>query len=493
MDEQWLAKTVSSMRQIGNDTQLCEVKEARKKLPESIAETLSAFSNGSGGYIILGLSERNGFATVPDFDARAMQDALSHECEKLSPVVRPEIAVFPFEGSQVVCAKVAEMHPRDKPCYVTAQNRYNGSYIRTGDGDRHLSPYEIERLLEEHRQPTYDDEIVPDATIEDLDTQLLEGFVKRQRELHPRILGQRSDEEILLDLHVVKREEKALRPTIAGLMAMGSFPQKYFPRLNVTFTAFPGTTKTEHVDDRRRFLDAQTIIGPIPIMMDDVLAAVAKNTRTGAIIEGTFRKDVPDYPRTAVREAIANALMHRDYSPESRGSQVQVNLYADRLEILNPGGLYGDVTVDTLGKSGVSSSRNQFLSNILETTPYPDGGYVVENRGTGYQEIEEQLRRALMSPPHPHNSTTSFSLTFDKRKMDPSEMGGSNRQRDIDKAIISHLENHASASARELADASGLARSTINTHVNSLIDKGIVEPTEPARSPKQRYRLARRR
>lgn len=160
------------------------------------------------------------------------------------------------------------------------------------------------------------------------------------------------------------------------------------------------------MDENRRFLDAQTIIGPIPFIIEDALNAVTKNMRTGAVIEGAFRQDVPDYPRKAVREAIANALMHRDYSPDARGSQVQVNLYADRLEILNPGGLFGNVTIDTLGTVGISSSRNQFLSNILETTPYPGGGYVVENRGTGYQVIEEQLQAALMNPPKPLNTLT---------------------------------------------------------------------------------------
>lgn len=138
---------------------------------------------------------------------------------------------------------------------------YDSSYIRTGDGDRRMTPYEVDRYMEEHVQPTYDD----------------------------------------------------------------------------------------------------------------------------AVIEEAFRKDVPDYPPVAMREAVANALMHRDYSPGAQGSQVQVNLYVDKIEILNPGGLYGDVTIETLGESGVSSARNQFLSNILE------------------------------------NSTVAFSRTLEKRRLDASK------------------------------------------------------------------------
>ena len=251
--------------------------------------------------------------------------------------MRPQIEVIPFEESLVVCARVKEMHPRDKPCYITARGMYDSSYVRTGDGDRRMTSYEVDRYMEEHLQPTYDDDAVEGAELADLDAELLAGFVRRQKELHPRILGSRSDEEVLLDLHVVKRQGDALVPTLAGLMAMGSFPQKFFPRLNVTFTAYPGTSRTERVNDSRRFLDNQSIVGSIPVMIEDAIAAVVRNTRTGAVIEGAFRRDVPDYPATAVREAIANALMHRDYSPESRGSQVQVNLYVDRLEIINGG------------------------------------------------------------------------------------------------------------------------------------------------------------
>lgn len=489
MNEEWLARVIHHLRAIGNDTQQYEVKEAKGALPKSIVETLSAFSNAQGGFVILGISEKNGFVPVEGFDARKMQDALSSACERLTPVVRPDIQVIPFEEKLVLCARINEMHPRDKPCYIAARGMYDSSFIRTGDGDRRMTPYEIDRFMGEHVQPTYDDEPVEGATLDDLDADLLQGFIKRQRELHPRLLGTRSDDEILLDLHVTKRVDDAIVPTLAAIVAMGRFPQKFFPRLNVTFTAYPGTTKTQRVSDNKRFVDSQTILGPIPFMIEDVLAAVARNTRNAAVIEGAFRKDVPDYPPVALREAVANALMHRDYSSAARGSQVQVNLYIDRVEILNPGGLYGDVTIDSLGVSGVSSSRNQFLSNILETTPFPGGGYVVENRGTGYQEIGEQLERANMLPPEPKNSTVSFSLTFDKRKIMRAEQVTSVGH--VDEAILDYLATHSSASAKELTDASGLSRSAVSNHIKGLIGAGKIEAMEPPRSPRQRYRLAK--
>ena len=186
-----MTELIELMRLIGNDTQQCEVKECKRKISSTITDTLSAFSNGSGGWIILGLSEKNGFTPVEGFDARAMQEALSQACEKMTPVVRPVIVTCPFEGANLVFARIDEMLPRDKPCFTTALGPHGGSFIRTGDGDRRMTSYEVDRLIEEHLQPTYDLDIVPDATTDDLDPQLVAGLLARVREQHPRVFADR--------------------------------------------------------------------------------------------------------------------------------------------------------------------------------------------------------------------------------------------------------------------------------------------------------------
>ena len=149
-------------------------------------------------------------------------------------------------------------------------------------------------------------------------------------------------------------------------------------------------------------------------MLVETLTMVQMRMNTGAFLEDALRKDVPDYPLIAVREAVANALQHRDYSPEGRGTHVEVNMYSDRLEITNPGGLFGSTTIESLGKEGISSSRNEHLSRLLTCTPF-ESGYVVENKGTGFMVIESSLAQALMPLPKIQNSLTFFKLTFEKR------------------------------------------------------------------------------
>ena len=143
-----------------------------------------------------------------------------------------------------------------------------------------------------------------------------------------------------------------LRPTVAGIMALGRYPQKFFPRLDVVFTSYPSPHKGEVDEVGKRFVDSANVDGPIPQMVVETVRAVSRNMKHGAIVRGALREDVPDYPLPAVREAVANALMHRDYSADGQGTPVLVDMYPDRLEVSNPGGLFGSLTVDRGGPTG---------------------------------------------------------------------------------------------------------------------------------------------
>ncbi len=121
-----------------------------------------------------------------------------------------------------------------------------------------------------------------------------------------------------------------------------------------------------------------------------------------AIVRGLGREDRYDYPTEVIRELVTNALMHRDYSPESRGTQIQIELYPDRLVVKSTGGLFGGVTVDQLGAGRIESkSRNATLAKLLADVPLPDrqSETVAENRGSGLVTAVAALRKAGMSPP----------------------------------------------------------------------------------------------
>ncbi|MGO1592664.1 MAG: ATP-binding protein, partial [Ancrocorticia sp.] len=272
---------------------------------------------------------------------------------------------------------------------------------------------------------------------------------------------------------------------LAGVLAMGAFPQEFFPRLNVTFSEFPGTSKSD-IREGMRLVDRATFEGPIPEIVESVIEKVQSNMRTAGQIEGVYRKDLPDYPLVAIREAIVNALMHRDYSPDARGTQVQVNMFVDRLEITNPGGLYGAVTLRTLGQAGLSSTRNQRLSALLETVRTTAGGPVAENRGTGIAIMQSELSNSLMPPPEFRDDLASFTVVFRRRHVAPAE-----RYLTALSRVQQELTERESASTAQLMEELGLSRTSIQNAVNKLIESGIVEATEPPKSPRQRYRIVR--
>jgi ATP-dependent DNA helicase RecG len=157
--------------------------------------------------------------------------------------------------------------------------------------------------------------------------------------------------------------------------------------------------------------------------VDEAVAAVLRNTSVRSVIEGVGRRDVYDYPVEALRELIANALVHRDYSPYSRGTPVQIVLYADRLTIANAGGLFGSVTEDDLGREGVSSTRNPVLMKLLQDVFIPGTDRTVcENRASGIPTVIRELRRNDSALPEFYNRITRFKVILPRHALLTDDM-----------------------------------------------------------------------
>lgn len=202
--------------------------------------------------------------------------------------------------------------------------------------------------------------------------------------------------------------------------------------------------------DGARFLDNQTITGPVPVMVVDAVAAMIRNMRKAAVVRGIGREDRYDYPLDVIRELVANALMHRDYSPDSRGTQIQIELYVDRLVVKSPGGLYGGVSVDMLGSDDqVSTSRNRTLAALLADLPLSNsrGETICENRGSGIPQVMAALREAGMSPPTFEASPGRMKVTVPQHALLAPDM----------------VEWIGSLGAQDLSDAQHLALAMMRT------------------------------
>nr|WP_029146230.1 ATP-binding protein [Microbacterium luticocti] len=407
---------VAALRKFGAEVVGVEAKKAGMGLPKSVVETLSAFSNTpGGGTIILGLDESTNFTAVQPRDpGKLVADLASTARESMDPPLQPVIELVEVDDATLVIADIPELPREQKPCYVKSRGMAHGSFIRVGEGDRRLTSQEVQQLLADRGQPQFDHEPVLDATLADLDAESVAKFTTRMRTgTNARIFRDEPDDVILRMTKVISKGSDARdHPTLAGLLALGRYPQQFFPQLNVTFVSYP-TVEGTRAASGVRFLDNASIDGSIPTMAAEALAVVHRNMKKRALVSGVGRRDLWEYPPEALREAIVNAFVHRDLSPGSRGMQVQIEMYPDRLRIMNPGGLFGAVDIDHLGDEGRSSSRNGSLLKILEDVEIPgENRTVCENRGSGIRAMLAALREAGMSPPVFKDGTTSFQVIF---------------------------------------------------------------------------------
>ena len=410
MDAAELAVLLENLRRLRGEPAELEVKSAAGGLPKTAVESICSFANTNGGTLLLGIDEVRGFELVGLTDpVKARDDIVAAASDQLEPPIRVETCLIDLDGVTVVVVEVEPLPSDLRPCFVRSRGLATGALIRTGDGDRRMTQAEIGLAIANRSQPRYDAEPVPDASVRDLDEHALRRTLQRVRE-SSRALRDLDDESALRRLRVLvpaAEDGEKLVPSLGGLLTFGIFPQEFFPQLTISVVVHPARREA----DGPRFEDNPVIRGPIPDLISETLAALRRHMSVRGYISESGRSDELDYPMEAVREAVVNAVLHRDYSAVTRGTQIHVELHPDRLIVRSPGGLFGPVTVDDLGDEGVSSSRNAFLAQLLADAYLPRSERVVaENRASGIPTMIAELRDAGMPQPTFENGASVFTV-----------------------------------------------------------------------------------
>lgn len=460
------------------EPQIIEVKCAKGGTPK-IYDSLSSFSNQSGGGIILfGIDEKSGYTITGVHDAQKLQKDVTNQALEMEPVIRPVFTVAVIDDKKVMSAEIPECDPYSKPCFHKSKGRLRGSYVRVGDADLPMTEYEV-YSYEAFRRNIQDElRVVERAEASDLDRDALAEFFIRLKKIKPN-LAKQSDEKILQLQGITDKG----RPTIAGIMMLGEYPQGFFPQLSVTAMVVDGTEIGPLGTQGERFIDNQRIEGTLTQMLEATLAFVRRNMRTATIIdENGQRADLPEYPIVAVREIILNALIHRDYSVHTDHSPIRVILYQDRLEVENPGGLYGRLTVKDLGLMP-ADTRNPFIANGLEVL------LGTENRFSGIPTIIHEMKQAGLPPAIFESRRGMFKVTlYNKRVQDTPSTQSAELPHEI-QDLIAFCQKPRSR--KELMEYLGLKTWTyvLQRYIQPLIDQGVLEMTLPdtPRSRNQRY------
>ena len=389
MQQEEVIRLIEDLRRKKCELQDVEIKEASKGCPTKLYDTLSSFSNQDiGGIIVFGVSEIKDFEAVGVYDPQDLQHKVADQCKQMEPPVRPLFTIAEIDGKTIVTAEIPGVDVADRPVYYKGIGRIRGSYIRVGESDEPMSKYEIYSYDAYRRRVRDDIRIAEEADASQLDPILLNKYLQAVRENRQNVYNLADDE--LLNLMGIIKDGK---PTLTGIMCFSKYPQAIFPRLCITAVVVPGTYVDQVTSEGERFLDNQRIEGTIAQMLEGTMSFVRRNMRVSTIIDDDGKRaDREEYPPKAVREAVLNALTHRDYSYHTEGTPVQIYMYNDRIEIINTGGLYGTLTIDELGKVH-ADTRNKTLSTTLELLK------IAENRYSGIPTIREEMRRYRLPSP----------------------------------------------------------------------------------------------
>lgn len=467
MQAETLKKLIDDVISKKSESQTIEIKSAEHGCPTRLFDTLSSFSNqDDGGVIIFGIDEKDDFGIKGVYDAQDLQKKVTEQCKQMEPAVRALFTICEIDDKILVSAEIPGVDVSERPVFYKGVGRIKGSYVRVGESDEPMSEYEI-YSYEAFRKRIRDDiRKVEGAKVQLFDEKRIEEYLSRVKSERRNLAENVSDGEIL-ELMGATRDGV---PTLAGLMTFSMYPQTYFPQLCITAVSLPGTEMGETGTDGERFIDNKRITGAIPDMLEEAVEFVRTNSRTKTIIDENGRRvDKNEYPIKAVREAILNALVHRDYSIYTENIPIRIEMYRDRMEITNSGGLYGKINIDALGKVH-PETRNAALANMLELLN------VTENRYSGIPTMRREFLKAGLPTPVFSVSHGEFKVIMKNGYMS-----------DSDSVVDSILEFCATPRSRaELVDFVGKSRNYVVKLIAPLIESGKLKLTIPDK-PKSSY------
>ena len=477
MTTEELIEKLELIQKLKCETPTLEIKSAEKGCPKHLYDSLSSFSNqDDGGVIIFGVDEEQDFKEVGVYDPQDIQKKINEQCLQMEPVVRPLLTVAEKNGLFFVAAEIPGADITERPVFYQGRGRVKGSFVRVGDSDEPMTEYEV-YSYEAYRKKYQDDiRVIERATFAALNQESILNYIELLKIGKPKLAAIPDDE--IYELMSIKRNDKI---TLSTVMNFSPYPQAYFPQLCIVATVVPGKEMGEIGEQGERFLDNQRIEGSIQEMLDGAMQFVNRNMHTKTIIDPNTgkREDRTDYPITALREAILNALVHRDYSVHTEGMPIQITMYEDRIEIKNPGGLYGRIKIDQLGKVQ-PDTRNPIIATELEVLK------VTENRYFGIPTIRRAMQEYGLPQPEFLEERGSFIVKLYKYGENILSIQNENSKNN-ELVLFCKIPR----TRTEICEFLGLSSVTyaIQTHVMPLVEQGILKMSIPdkPKSPKQLF------
>ena len=350
---------------------------------DDLADELGAFANANGGVMLCGVADDGTIQGMSREQLKALDSLLVEvSSDAVEPALDINVHHRQLDGKAFLLVEV----PRGEALH----ERDGRAFIRVGATKRRLSGEKRLRLAQNRAQSRYlwfDRQIVPDTGFGTLSERLWEPLLSVEGAADPR--------RGLMNLRLLAQDEDGVdRATVAGVLLCSPSPQDWLPQASITATHYRG------LDRASGQLDAQEIVGPLPVQIADAVRFVVRNMRVAAR-KTPEREDVPQYGKAAVFEAVVNAVAHRDYSISSR--RIRLSMFKDRLEIDSPGQLPNGMTIESMETS--QATRNEVIASVFGRIPVDKASgsshrrYLMERRGDGVSIIRKETWEAAGALP----------------------------------------------------------------------------------------------
>src|SRR5579871_1214498 len=421
------------------ERQVCRIVQMLFK--SARVRAIAAFATATGGVVRFGV-EDDGRRVGVSLGRTTLEELANYIKQNTDPPQFPSITYEGPENSAVVTVAISESSI--KPVWA-----FGRAYRRVGRTNQVLSREEAQRLADATTGRTWDALLCPGLDVAHLNRDAVESFLRRA--------GQdiaTSTESVLDNLNL--RTANGLCYGAALLFAAN--PQRFVVDAQVKCGRFRGTTSVD-------FLDERTLEGDLWSQLEESLRFVTRNTRQAIRITGRPEREIiPEYPDAAVREAVTNAICHRDYTG---AGTVQVRIYDDRLEVWNPGALPWDLSIEQLYVEHVSRPRNRRIAMAFYRAR------LIEHWGTGTLRIIQAYRASG----HPDPEFRHEMGTFMVRLLPASavESGGTFAVLgDRQSRALHYLDEHGSIASGEYASLNKVSLTQALVDLRQLVRDGVL-------------------
>lgn len=424
---------------------------------DKILSTIIAFSNTSGGTILIGITDKTRHIVgVPS--PHQVADAIANIVyDSVEPRILPNIEVIPYRNTHLV--KI-EVYPSSlRPHFKRGKSKQDSTYIRIGSTTR-LADQDLLKTVERSVvTKSFDEDPCYAESYANLDVLFIAQLLKAQEPLQS---------QHLLTLGLAIKDNDELIATNGGVLLFSPKRLQYFSDAWIQLGVFEGLDKTT-------ILNTQKITSYLTEAPEEVLNFIKQNLQIKLKIKDIRHEEIWEIPKVALREAVINAIVHTDYS--LRGAPIRVSIFKDRIEIENTALLLWGLTFEDL-RSGVSKLRNPVIARIFSELK------LIEQWGSGIKRMIQACEDAGLPPPLFEEIGPRIRVTFYKEKIKQPNIDG------VDKEILEFLKI-SDLTTQEINSLMNLSRRTIIYRLAKLVDRGLIisisqSPTDPYKKYKLR-------